>query len=137
MTDYFIPDIEDIRVGYECEISVPYFVSKPYIVNNDNLKYKWVNHKFELQEVYGADNCLNIDYEIRTPYLTKEQIEAEGWVEIHAGFFKKGDFLMSNITNFNGIIIRKGSWYPEETKYSGECKDINTFRYICKLLKIN
>jgi len=37
----------------------------------------------------------------------------------------------------NELIIRKGSWYPEETKYQGICPSINEFRYITEnLLKI-
>lgn len=131
MTDYFIPDIEDIRIGYEAEFDLKG-------INKEG----WRFVKFK-----GVDEAVRCYYEkglYRTPYLTKEQIEAEGWVEQHSvtsgrgmfTFYKKGNYLLEYNSLYKGITIREGSWYPEETKYSGECKDINTFRYICKLLKI-
>ena len=137
MEQYFIPDIQDIRVGYECElmsISIPQWS-------------KWVIPKLDWESFEGStiEDYLELG-NIKVPYLTKEQIEAEGW-EIEE--------------KINGVIGRKGSYdsymyskpkpftieYVFEEKlllvlndfiiYRGECKDINTFRYICKLLKIN
>lgn len=66
---YFTPSIEDMRVGYECEY-----------VNNGIWMRCWVGSGS--QEVTISDAILFteiIPEHIRTPYLTKEQIEAEGW----------------------------------------------------------
>lgn len=124
---YFTPDISDIRVGYELEISY---------LHEDNftpikLRYPAETSAF-LLEVYNR--------KIRVPYLTKEQIEGEGWSEkspeiLPHGFFLKEQYKLELLTD-NLILIRKNGWYPENTVYKGLCKDINTFRYIMKLLNI-
>lgn len=137
-TKYFTPDIEDIRVGYECEISkfkewTPTIITWDY--NIDGLTY-----------------CMKVspDACIRVPYLTKEQIEAEGWKSIGRStdiwFEKEGDFEIGSWTSYK-IRIHYGLHDKrlyvdaidrgDEVKlFQGECKDINTFRFICKLLGI-
>lgn len=119
-TQYFTPSIEDIRVGYECEV-------------------KWSHRWAEF--IYPAGGILPKEIRsVRVPYLTKEQIEKERWVE-NTKFFTKGDCGMLRYNN-NMVIFknsnRPSDWQPREyTLFRGECKDINTFRYICKLLGIN
>jgi hypothetical protein len=140
---YFTPSIEDIRVGYEFQKNDAY-----------NGKDSWLNYTF--YKTTGKDmmngspysaKCPPIDTieylidhgHIRVPYLTKEQIEAEGWA-------------YNDLYNcFNNTVIRTGAkaatlkMYKDnyielssygDPLYAGECKDINTFRYICKLLGI-
>ena len=141
--NYFIPNIEDIHVGYECEIAVPtdinfeYFKWQPIILSKDNF-----NHE-------TPDFALSAG--IRTPYLTKEQIEDDGWILEYGkkvslrGYqseqefkiaFTKGDYIINAralfySSHYMEIYTKRG-----ERIYQGECKDINTFRYICKLLGI-
>lgn len=130
---YFTPDIEDIRVGYECE-------------KEDSIK-GYEPYTFDLKGVRDAIQDEISDYReawFRTPYLTKEQIEAEGWRCIHwrEYLWEKGN---KTIHFFNGqkednddstylsiFTIHNSS----KVLFEGECKDINTFRYICKLLNI-
>ena len=77
-------------------------------------------------------------WKIRVPYLTKEQIEAEGWTK------EKSYFIKNNIYLFfedKFLVIDSGnpfSWeaIDSEILFKGKCKDINTFRKICKLLEI-
>lgn len=147
---YFTPSLEDIRVGYECEIC-------PNLGFDDN----WVKVVGRCEEIPGNGvkdgNLDDLTYDclvdgyigIRVPYLTKEQIEAEGWEFVESN-------KSINILTFK-IIINDHSWYELDyftdsktliiTKYyihgdedlglyNGECKDINTFRYITKLLRI-
>ena len=126
---YFIPDIEDIHAGYECELLIfakwePNTV-KPYTA------------------LESVGKCIK-DKVIRVPYLTKEQIEAEGWskakapiVTIKHDFYEipyiKDNFRIDynfknnliNILENNGVNL-----------FYGKCKDINTFRKIIKLLGI-
>ena len=137
---YFVPDIEDIRIGYEGEI-------------NWNRAYedKFVPFKIKIQdndgtytnEISDIIDALDDGYaEARTPYLTKEQIEAEGWKETSKYNYEKVD---SNITAYYGNdhylwimhsgITVNGEEYKANS-FKGECKSINEFRYICKLLKI-
>lgn len=123
-TKYFTPDIEDIRVGYECETRVgPY----PY----------WVKTKVEMASDF--EYIIDKDWEVRVPYLSKEQIEAEGWEEKGSNMWKNGYWLMAGIVKDDSGIKSRSihiTDYNGDTYFLGECKDINTFRYICKLLHI-
>lgn len=65
---YFTPDIEDIRVGYVCEVNYHY----PEVVWEEST----VSDNFHFQNWTSRI----ADKAIRVPYLTKEQIEAEGWI---------------------------------------------------------
>jgi hypothetical protein len=80
---------------------------------------------------------------VRTPYLTKEQIEAEGWkqmpppiISISKEFrdipFIKNGYRLDYNSNSNQLAITVSGQFL----FYGECKCINTFRTICKLLNI-
>ena len=136
---YFTPEISDICVGYELEI---------------RQANKWLLHKIQSNDCF----CDFVDMDgYRVPYLTKEQIEAEGWeytkntntvdVDI-CHIFNKNNYMLgwfplinkiavlvrdpSKALDKNGILIE----YNNTERYTGECKDINTFRKIIKLLEI-
>lgn len=128
---YFTPSIEDIHVGYECEISkfkewTPTIITWDY--NLDGLTY-----------------CMKVspDACIRVPYLTKEQIEKEGWKKQGSNKFyekhKNSKIYYLWVTE-NRISINEGMfgllYWKVPQIYRGECKDINTFRYVCKLLGV-
>lgn len=135
---YFTPNVEDIHAGYEGEMregNFWYFYRVPY---NDCLS-----------------DFMNMDDSFRTPYLTKEDIKAEGWI-----YQFKGNYC--DVYEKQVDDIRWKLWYDESQKkdleifryekasecedndyhpefysrFKGECKSINEFRYICKLLKI-
>ena len=134
---YFTPDMEDFHIGYECEISTPTI---------------WKSGKFpeilelnsELDE-FGKDSFMKAAHAIlRVPYLTKEQIEAEGWnkanipiVTINNDFYEipyiKHNFRIDYNFKNNLINILENNG---KNLFYGKCKDINTFRKICKLLEI-
>jgi hypothetical protein len=144
---YFTPDIEDLCIGYECEINNTYgkWESITITFSNSNSFYKT-----DLAEV-----CLLVeDKYVRVPYLTKEQIEAEGWelIQIYptgACIFQKGTKEKGCELTYNFEEHRahftKLYFYGLDDEYtrtkltwnSLECKDINTFRKIIKLLNIN
>ena len=126
---YFIPDIEDVHVGYELE----HLSATGYITT-----------KFEIDSSLPALEQLIKLNQVRVPYLTKEQIETEGWskakapiVTIKHDFYEipyiKDNFRIDynfknnliNILENNGVNL-----------FYGKCKDINTFRKIIKLLNI-
>jgi hypothetical protein len=83
---------------------------------------------------------------VRVPYLTKEQIEAEGWT--FGGYQCNEDKIYDKnlyMLNYNEktkqaiLLIRDPASVPDyylEPSFRGECKDINTLRTICKLLGI-
>ena len=125
---YFIPEIEDIYSGYEYEVR-----------RNDG---KWErvtefsnDYDYEDNPHYAIMKDIKIG-KIRVPYLTKEQIENEGWEfteQINNRlYFRKGAFVLTFEDDYINIDNTKG----QDIGYWGKCKDINTFRYICKLLEI-
>ena len=124
---YFTPDITDIHVGYELEI------------RQGNM---WKSDKVQSNDCFC--DFVNMDG-YRVPYLTKEQIEAEGWefIKHHAGTehydFEKNGYSLYVDFDFRGEVYLKiydGEQDNEFNYFSGKCKDINTFRKICKLLEI-
>jgi hypothetical protein len=149
---YFTPDIEDIRIGYEYEQYHP-----KYHKNNDGEtedRNEWIKKVFGEPLMYGDTLSKHIEQEnIRTPYLTNEQIEAEGWERLdfkreERYIYEKGNYFLvfnEKVKTIN-IILRDPSkeseisWSlqtsPERFKFFCECKCINTFRTICKLLNI-
>lgn len=142
---YFVPEIEDINVGYEGEI----------YRERDN---SWWDIKtVMLKEGFSVDHLLKKAYnkQIRVPYLTSDQIEKEGWKYTGAkgyylfgydhvqGFhnaFEKGDYIIQGRALFGSHhIIKIFNTSDQEGAhcvYEGECKDINTFRKLSKLLGI-
>jgi hypothetical protein len=126
---YFTPDIEDICIGYEYEhINVK---------TRDWEKTKIANAKILSYFMHGTDKI--ISSVTRVPYLTKEQIETEGW----KFNYNLGDFDYY-IKTVNDEEYELEFCYKERininigkrTLYQGKCKDINTFRKIIKLLEI-
>ena len=135
---YFTPDIEDIHIGYECELLMNTNVS---ILNPTSNAPEFKPFIFEKNKI---ELLIELYDSIRVPYLTKEQIEAEGWskakapiVTIKHDFYEipyiKDNFRIDynfknnliNILENNGVNL-----------FYGKCKDINTFRKIIKLLGI-
>ena len=147
-TNYFVPDIEDIHVGYECEIL--YWEGqiqekyRPYVVEAVTIRKSKFSSAGYLSDLFDVNA-------IRVPYLTKEQIEAEGWKE-HLTY-PSGEIIFINKTTKDGqeLLFKSGQhlmvithiWWDglnekvhRKQIYSGECQDINTLRKITKLLGI-
>lgn len=128
---YFTPDIENLCVGYECEINNAHGKWEPITItfSNSNSFYKT-----DLTEV-----CLLVeDKEVRVPYLTKEQIEAEEWEDISTdeiiGLVKTDFVCIFDNKNYTISLTCLGK--DKKIGFAGNCKDINTFRKIIKLLGI-
>lgn len=128
---YFIPNIEDLHVGYEGEYHNWCMdeSGKPELNYDRWDKVILTNSNVETMLKYGVNH-------FRVPYLTKEQIEAEGWTynEQYKTYHK-----VKNIESGYSIYFNTNKMlvsYNGDCIFYGECKDINTFRYICKLLKI-
>lgn len=161
---YSTPSIEDIRVGYECEwtsdglvFDTPY--SEP--LYKGKLEYADILDILKWYDMDGFD----LTKVVRVPYLTKEQIEAEGWKHcfdldiklestiLGSSEYKSHLFLLRNYYSalYTGtkLVIFNDSKEGRNPKdylildrkeldifYNGECKSIDEFRYICKLLGI-
>lgn len=144
---YYTPDLEDLFVGYECEIDEPVF-------DNTEDYMEWVeidiDEDFNFQDYY---NCKRI----RTPYLTKEQIENEGFVGIFIkfrnttkenyilGFSKKfEDFILCihldtkhnilKIIKETRVLIDELEEINEDTLFKGKVKSINEFKKVIKMV---
>lgn len=142
---YFTPDIEDIHVGYEYEQLINQVWTKEIFA-----KGSYLPENIDL--LHWAHSCI-LNKNLRVPYLTKEQIEAEGWELIQ--IYPKGACIFQKGTKEDGceltcdftehkVHFTKLYFYSLDDEYtrtkltwrSLECKDINTFRLIQKLLGI-
>lgn len=134
---YFTPSIEDIRVGYECEMNDARGYKDsftPVIIGFKEAEGAYTHQISEI--IHMMDDGYG---EVRVPYLTKEQIEAEGWKETAGhGVYTRGNSLLGFARPSGGLpMIWINNKNRDYIQYQGVCKDINTFRYICKLLNIN
>jgi len=139
--EYYTPDITDLHVGYECEVDKNIYAGK----------------EFDWEKVVGAENNMGDEGllakcrtgKVRTPYLTKEQIEAEGWERL-LDDEDANVLLFKSKKKILGVSPSDDSWYridyDTETHnlylwrlynngydvlyYDGECKSINEFRKI-------
>jgi hypothetical protein len=128
---YFTPDIEDISVGCEFEMDDTWGGWKKLTLTKDLLAHPMIG--------LGSGNERSPWYhKIRVPYLTKEQIEAEGWKPEKSYFRKNNLYLFFENNELEIEFGEPFTWDASDSdvRYKGECKDINTFRKIIKLLKI-
>jgi hypothetical protein len=140
---YYVPELKDFYPGFEYEQYAP--------GTGDDWKKEtfglWAEETRFIRAVYEKG------YEsgwIRVPYLTKGQIEAEGWTytgrTIDMWFEKEGSFEIGSWTSYK-IRIHYGTDHRlfinavdvgnEESIFQGECKSINEFRTIMRWLKLS
>lgn len=141
MEQYYIPKIEDLRIGYEYEILIKANDPNSIILGG-------VDEDTWIKEVVIPNirlkSFINPPFEWRVSYLTKEQIEKEGWnyswEDAFNFFFIKEDYeLAFSKVPVPTINILKGDTQKKIFKsscYFGECPSINELRTIMKLLKI-
>lgn len=148
MSKYYTPDIEDLFVGYECEMQwscgydptwTPYTIR----VTDEEGAYGEIGFTFDMLDD-GASA-------VRTKYLSQEDIEGLGWeydedsirqlpllrfVKYESGrvcnalWLDEDEHTIDIIeNNFNG----GGGYF---TIFKGECKSINELRKIMKMIGI-
>jgi len=155
---YFTPDIEDFYVGVVYEkfsqgLQIDEFGRfLPEGIRDDEIKWRECTIKYPSDILHVS---IALDKEtIRVPYLTKEQIEGEGWeyknrstdlwFERKEIFLREDGYHLENIKLQYGLhdyrlkisFVYIGDGEESTGAYLGECKDINTFRKIIKLLEI-
>ncbi len=178
---YYTPDVSELHVGYECEACFSSYggytiidcsePDKPWEhhppVDKEAAKH-WTKFKLiEREDIWtsnGRDHstavmCLN-DKRLRTQYLSREQIEAEGWdtvkelprwTEKQPIIYGSGYKNAMMAIDFENHLIWVGpkdptksmdgtqdeyDYPPNKGMFRGECKSINEFRKIIKLLGI-
>lgn len=139
---YYVPTVEELCIGYECE-------TKTYI---DFDFYKIIINN----EIYETDcdgihepNCPLYRENMvlfRTKYLDKQDLENEGWVEDKINSDKYRLNLEKDFDNYilgvvyipeeKELIIYKYIHKKESILFNGKCKSINEFRNIIKYLGI-
>jgi hypothetical protein len=144
---YYTPAIEDLRIGYECQIKNGASAGDhwhPVLLD----KYLMESVVFKLKEG-----------NIRTHYLLANDIEAAGWEikaegHLNGEYDESGDRGTYTVHGFKDnymfsyigrrlTILLVDPWKDEQitgvlrsTLYSGSCPSINEFRYISKLLNL-
>ena len=149
---YYIPEIEDIRIGYQCEWR--------NINEDDTWKPTIISNYEEIYQII-RDISQEFDREYRVPYLTKEDMIGEGWVlnsDLHyeeyikytgtydveddltgIEFKLRYNFKDKSLFIEKGIINYGKGQYPYEGNnyiFAGTCRCINDFKLIMKLLNI-
>jgi hypothetical protein len=140
---YFVPDIEDLCIGYELEMNWNRAYEEKWVPIKISIQDEEFTYTDEISDIVNAlDDGMS---EARVPYLTKEQIKNEGWKlvwndgndGIEVFNFEKDKWILDFSVGYSGktnhILIGTS---PTSIFFRGECKSINEFRYICKLLKI-
>ncbi len=134
---YYTPSIEDIHVGYECEV---YGQTTTKLIKNVDFHKVVVGLHMEVGQKVGINQIPNLIKKgwIKVPYLTKEQIEKEGWkheyLEKDVHSWSKNGIILTTFEGFTKIRINYKSGYQ---LFDGDCPSINELRTITKLLNIN
>ncbi len=138
---FFVPALEDMYLGYEYEQE---------LFNIDGTSDGWCEKVINTMNITGMPWQLEQSH-IRVPYLSKEQIEVEGWVldcqltDISSRYTKDSMLLLHNSENHNLVLCQKSMIGMEWGKigitdtpsvFKGQCKSINEFRKIVSYLGI-
>jgi hypothetical protein len=132
-SSYYTPNIEDLRIGYQCEADISFYTNTPCPTWNKNI-FKGVGPEIINYHAWGM---------YRTPYLTKEQIIDEEWEYIEGKDFytkekEKGQYwtVLYKDGNLSVYIVNNNEMSYRDVIDRISCPSINEFRYINKLLKI-
>lgn len=79
---YYTPDLEDLHIGYVCDHTSTMGALK--IEHEDRIAYNDALDAYDLQNYikWISEGEGDVSLYIRTPYLSKEQIESERWAYI-------------------------------------------------------
>jgi hypothetical protein len=122
MEKYYTPKIEDIRIGYECKLALNGASLESW--NNDDIDENCVLSEPEISDIISwAGTPLN--QFIATRYLTKEQIEAEGW--------KCDDPITPSTAAF--VFYLDKSYKDEYSEYCGFYYKL-FYNYVAKIITI-
>jgi hypothetical protein len=157
---HYTPSIEDIFVGYEAEFNWATYGAFVNVNNDDDLTVSFVPTKLWEPIVCGYNEHM-LDSKrtpeefhvilkmgnLRTPYLTNEQIEKEGWVydvsksSLICMGFTKNSYALYWFHGKKELSIAEIKHYPLnkyslEVLYKGKCPSVNEFRTIMKLLNV-
>lgn len=126
MDKYYTPELQDLYVGYECEVKdipPPEEDWHQWVITTTNVLHhldKWIK-----------------DGSLRTKYLTQEDIESLGWKLIpYEHYFEKDNYIMIQQGEKIEIWVKDLALYDPEgettngTIFKGEAKSINELKKI-------
>jgi len=128
-TGYFIPKIEDLKVGYECETI------------QDNQWQSFTFDKDSLAKFFSGYPA----FDIRVKYLNEEQLLDLGWRKalgigrFYKGTIEVGDYGTIEVGDYTTVDLLENCILISQNQtlsFIGECRDINTFKLLCQLLRI-
>lgn len=156
---YYSPDLEDLFIGYELEYL---FVTTPMTKLWKPFK---IENSFDFNEIWDVFNE-GKSTNIRTPYLSKEDIEKEGWEFYPKGYnnfleraLSKSEWERAEEYNYDTnsfpfeLWFKRGDYYlalyrstskllivkkldTPNLIFKGKCPSVNEFRKVIKLLEI-
>lgn len=143
--EVYHPDIEDIRIGGEYLVNWSRGYKETFEPYSPRVKE---NEGAYVHDISNLIHAMDDGYaEVIVPFLTSEQIEIEGWKKPNPPymchypnewgiylFYINGNYRLHSIPSKH--LIRIVDVRREENLFEGKCPDVNTFRYICKLLNI-
>lgn len=152
---YYTPEIEDFYIGYEFEFAgLDNYWNKLPFTKHKILKSKeeyFGLFTFEwLDSIYKETDNLKVKDYLRVSYLTKEDIESEGW-KFKQSFnsrhsYEKGNFLMAfdekeftlEFFPIDPCKLLQDTYIrnPELFRFFCRAKSVNELRIIEKLLEI-
>ncbi len=139
---YYTPTIDELFIGYVCDAESSWGYQHgtwPEVLMTDTVR----GMNIQRDPINGV---INGSRWLRTEYLTRKQIEEEGWKK--SGGLSDGGSLLFDLyekyvlTAFHPVNKRRISIQviQEDLKlkvlFDGECKSVNEFRLILKLLNI-
>ena len=133
--NYHYPSPEEIRVGWQGEINWNLGYEDTYIpltilYPDEEARDGWNCNIDDVLSLAIWDGCA----EVRVPFLSEEQILAEGWTYRKVfDCFEKGNWTVKLVPFSKRVIFSSG----EFSTFGIKCPDINTFRYLCNLLEID
>lgn len=132
---YYTPKLEELYIGYECEIQSSYgwkLGTWPNVLKKDSVSGMTSN---------SIEGILNNSRWLRTKYLTAEEIRAEGWLDNDEQgigkdtFFFKNGYRLEFKTNYYTTIT------PSHNRemgpvLAGITKSINEFKKLTEQLNL-
>jgi len=137
---YYTPAIEDLFIGYECELYCGKFL-KP--IDNDTKRINFTPD-FDWDkdaELWQRHTVMLIPERarLRTPYLTREQIEAEGWRHVPMNVGRDDEGHRQRFDLDGRILLYydfKRHLFSIMTANNLSCPSVNEFRKICDMIGI-
>lgn len=127
---YYVPNIEDIFIGYECEYFNPY--------SNPQWEERIID--FEDFSLVFEDDILDPEWfkaNYRTKYLDKDDIDNVGFEQLvsQKHIYENGHVFISCYEDYILSIHKCNKHGEEETLFEGYCPSINELRKILKLIQ--